>query len=137
MKPSVQKIITKLAKEKVDLSVGSDARRLINEFEKAEKGMLKQTNVLEKLLNQLKGFEQIKKELETQRKEALQFQNIYLDSKDKIDVVLNKLENYTKELGISVTEIPAYDLIVKSSNKAANAYRPLAELVIDARNILK
>lgn len=137
MDNKTQNILQKFSAQKVELSVGSDARRLLREFEEAERGMLKQTKVLEQLLKQFQGFEKMKDELSKQRQEALKYQGIYLDGKDKVDVVFDKLEKHVKELGISVTDIPAYDLLNNAFNRAANAYRPLAELVIDARNITK
>ena len=137
MKPDLKKILQKFSTEKVELSTLPKAKSLIRDFTKAEQGMKAKRKVLDSLLQEFKNIEKIKTRADKEYKEALDFMNIYLEGKDKYNKVFDELEKKAKELGIDVRDIPVLDIVNKSFESAANAYRPLAETNINIRDFIR
>lgn len=135
MKPSVQKIITKLAKDKenkVELSAAK-AKALAKDFTKAEIGMKSKKKILDNLLKELKALEKLQLAAKKEYDEAIDFMEIYGQGKDRYDTIYDTLEKQAKELGVDVDEIPIIRELNKSFDAAADAYRPLAEILGDVR----
>ena len=135
MKPELQKIFTKLSEEKlekVDLSAAK-AKTLTNDFRKAENGMKSKKKVLDNLLKELKALEKLQLAAKKEYDEAIDFMEIYGQGKDRYDTIYDSLEKQAKELGIDVNEIPVMRELNKSFDDAADAYRPLAEILGDVR----
>lgn len=137
MDSKTKEILQKFSTQKVELATLPKAKSLIRDFTKAEQGMKAKRKVLDSLLQEFKNIEKIKTIADKEYREALDFMNIYLEGKDKYNIVFDEIEKKAKDLGIDVKDIPALDILNKSFDGAANAYRPLAETNIDIRDFIK
>tara|TARA_R110001592_G_scaffold52680_2_gene161600 strand:- start:30 stop:443 length:414 start_codon:yes stop_codon:yes gene_type:complete len=137
MDSKTKEILQKFSTQKVELATLPKAKSLIRDFTKAEQGMKAKRKVLDSLLQEFKNIEKIKTRADKEYREALDFMNIYLEGKDKYNNVFDEIEKKAKELGIDVRDIPALDILNKSFDGAANAYRPLAETNIDIRDFIR
>ena len=130
-------ILQKFASQKVDLAVLPKVKSLIRDFNKAEQGMKAKKKVLDSLEKELEKLQDLKDKAEKEYQEALDFQNIYLEGKDKYDRAYNEIEEKAKDLGIDVGDVPALDILNKAFDDAANAYRPLAETNVNIRPFIR
>jgi len=135
MKPSVQKIINKLPKEKVDLATQkvdlseAKAKALAKDFRKAESGLKAKIKILQKLENELKNIEKIKILANKEIDETADFMEIYGRGKDRYNILFDSFEKKARELGIKVDQIPVMKELDKAFDDAADAYRPVAQKV--------
>ena len=135
MKPSEQKIINKLPKEKVDLATQkvdlseAKAKALAKDFRKAESGLKTKIKILQKLENELKNIEKIKISANKEIDETVDFMEIYGRGKDRYNILIDSFEKKARELGIKVDQIPVIKELDKAFDDAADAYRPVQQKV--------
>ena len=129
MKPSVQKILTKLSKEKVELGNIQKAQSLIKEMTKLEQDLKSASKELIKFET---FFNEYKKQINNYNKKR----KYYLDITQKyIDIkkgggslsmnIIDQLEKQANDLGIDISQI---DVIQKADNafdSLVNAVRPV------------
>ena len=129
MKPSVQKILTKLSKEKVELGNIQKAQLLIKEMTKLEQDLKSASKELIKFET---FFNEYKKQINNYNKKR----KYYLDITQKyIDIkkgggslsmnIIDQLEKQANDLGIDISQI---DVIQKADNafdSLVNAVRPV------------
>lgn len=135
MKPQVQKIFTKLAKEKVELSEAK-AKALAKDFRKAESGLKAKKKILDNLVKELKSLEKLKLTTKKEYDEASDFLEIYGRGKDRYNSLYDEFEKKARELGVKVDQIPVMKELDKAFDDAANAYVPVSQMLGDVRRAM-
>ncbi len=127
MKPDVKRILTKLSKNKVELSEAK-AKALIKDFRKAESGMKSKIKILEKLDTEIKNIKKLESLVEKEINETGDFMEIYGRGKDKFNGIYDNFQKKAKELGIKVDQIPVMKELEKSFDDAADAYVAVSKI---------
>ena len=135
MKPQVQKIFTKLAKEKVELSEAK-AKALAKDFRKAESGLKAKKKILDNLVKELKSLEKLKLTTKKEYDETSDFLEIYGRGKDRYNSLYDEFEKKARELGIKVDQIPVMKELDKAFDDAANAYVSVSQMLGDVRRAM-
>ena len=126
MKSNIEKVYSKLpqkkhnlGKHKVDLSV----------IDEIKKQLTKSEDILNKIKSEENDFLNLKNVFEKAENDLLEFNNIYSNNRENSDVFYKELmENFdnlydaTKEIGIDITNLPAYNdyLQIRENNEKAS-----------------
>ena len=129
MKPSVQKILTKLSKEKVELGNIQKAQSLIKEMTKLEQDLKSASKELIKFETFFNEYKKQINDYNKKRKYYLDITQKYIDIKKgggSLSMnIIDQLEKQANDLGIDISQI---DVIQKADNafdSLVNAVRPV------------